>query len=124
MRRRFALVLLSFCFLFAAFSAQARAGFGGTYNVTGTNPGVGGYRGVLTITPRGEVYDVRWTIANLKYFGVGVVVNDTLSVAYSDANHTFFGVAAYVHSGGSLDGRWTVAGGAAVTGTELATPRR
>lgn len=122
--RRLALVLLAVCFLFAAIAVEARPGFGGTYNITGTNPGVGVYRGVLTITPRGDVYDVRWSIANLKYFGVGIVVNDTLSVAYNDANHTFFGVAAYARSGASLDGRWTVAGGAAVTGTELATPRR
>jgi hypothetical protein len=122
--RRFALVLLSVCFLFAAVSLEARPGFGGTYNVIGTNPGVGAYRGVLTITPRGEVYDVRWTIAKLSYYGVGIVVNDTLSVAYTDSNHTFFGIASYARSGGSLDGRWAVAGGPAVTGTEIATPRR
>jgi hypothetical protein len=110
--------------LFAALSVEARPGFSGTYNITGTNPGAGAYRGVLTITPRGDVYDVRWSIASLKYFGVGIVVNDTLSVAYTDSNHTFFGVASCQRSGGSLDGRWAVAGGPAVTGTEIATPRR
>jgi hypothetical protein len=121
--RRFALVLLSVSFLFVAISLEAAPRFGGTYNITGTNPGVGAYRGVLTITPRDDVYDVTWSIAKLKYYGVGVVVNDTLSVAYSDPNHTFVGVAAYMHSGGSLDGRWAVAGGAAVLGTEIATRR-
>jgi hypothetical protein len=122
--RRVILVLLSVSFLFVAVSLEARPGFGGSYNISGTNPGVGAYRGVLTITPRGEVYDVRWSIANLRYSGVGIVVNDTLSVAYSDHDHTFVGVAAYTRSGGTLDGRWAVAGGAAVTGTEIATPRR
>jgi hypothetical protein len=122
--RRFILVFLSVTFLFAAFSVQAQPRFSGTYAVTGTNPGVGAYKGTLTITPRGDVFDVRWSIANLKYFGVGVVVGDTLSVAYSDRDHTFFGVAAYEHSGGSLDGRWAVAGGSTTPGTEIAVPRR
>jgi hypothetical protein len=122
--RRFILVFLSVTFLFAAFSMQARSGFSGTYAVTGTNPGVGAYKGRLTITQRGDVYDVRWSIANLKYFGVGVVVGDTLSVAYSDRDHTFFGVAAYEQSGGSLDGRWAVSGGSTTPGTEIAVPRR
>lgn len=120
--RRFTLVLLSVCFLFAAGSAEAQSGFSGTYAITGNNPGVGVYSGVLTITPHGDLYDVRWAIANLRYSGVGVVVNDTLSVAYSDADHSFIGVAAYRRRHDSLDGRWAVKGGATV-GSETAVRR-
>jgi hypothetical protein len=49
-------------------------------------------------------------------------VNDTLSVAYSDRDRTFTGVASYWRSGGALEGRWAVAGGATV-GTETAVRR-
>jgi hypothetical protein len=119
--RQITLVLLSVCFLFAAGAAQAQSGgFSGTYEVTGTNPGAGDYQGTLKITPHGDVYDVHWSIANLKYTGVGIVVNDTLSVAYTDGNLSFIGVAAYRHRhGGYLDGQWAVKGGATV-GTETA----
>ena len=117
--RRTTLVLLSVCFLFAAGAAEAQSGFSGTYAVNGTNPGVGVYSGTLTITPRGEVYDVRWSIANVKYTGVGIVVNDTLSVAYTDSDRSFIGVAAYWRRHDSLEGHWTVKG-AATLGSETA----
>jgi hypothetical protein len=61
-------------------------------------------------------------IANLRYSGVGIVVNDTLSVAYSDRDHSFIGVATYWHSQGALDGRWAVAGGSTM-GAETAVRR-
>ena len=118
--RRFTLVLLSVCCLFAAGSAEAQSGFSGTYAVTGTNPGVGAYQGTLTITPRGDVYDVRWSIGNVKYTGVGIVVNDTLSVAYSDGDRSFIGVAAYRRRHDSLEGNWAVKGGVAALGSETA----
>lgn len=121
--RRITLLLLSVCFLFAAGAAQAQSGFSGTYSITGTNPGVGAYQGTLMITPRGDVYEVRWSIANMKYTGVGIVVNDTLSVAYTDGNLSFIGVAAYRHRrGGYLDGQWAVKGGTTL-GTETALRR-
>lgn len=120
--RRTTLILLAVSFLFVAVSLQARPGFSGSYFVTGTNPGVGVYKGELTITPRGEVYDVYWRIAGLRYTGVGIVVNDTLSVAYSDANHSFIGVASYTREGGTLNGRWAVSGGS-MMGSETATRR-
>ncbi|HXH41856.1 MAG TPA: hypothetical protein VNN08_24745 [Thermoanaerobaculia bacterium] len=119
--RRISFVLLTVCFLFAAGSAMAQ-GFSGTYSVTGTNPGVGNYEGTLRIEPRGDVYEVRWSIANVKYTGVGIVVNDTLSVAYTDANNSFIGVAAYRRRRDTLDGQWAVKGGTAM-GTETARRR-
>jgi len=119
--RRITLVLLSVCFLFAAGSAMAQS-FSGTYSVTGTNPGVGGYQGTLRIEPRGDVYDVHWTIANMRYTGVGIVVNDTLSVAYSDANLSFIGVAAYRRRHDTLEGMWALKGGTTM-GSETARRR-
>jgi hypothetical protein len=120
--RRISLVLLSVCFVFAAVGARAQSGFSGTYEINGTNPGAGAYQGTLKITPRGDVYDVRWSIANLTYTGVGIVVNDTLSVVYTDGNLSFIGVAAYRHRHGGLDGQWAVKGGTTL-GTETALRR-
>ena len=101
---------------------QAKAAFSGTYAITGNNPGVGPYTGTLTITARGDVYDVYWTIANTHYSGVGVVVNDTLSVAYSAADHSWLGVMAYrTLPNGRLEGKWAVQGRAGAPGTETAT---
>lgn len=120
--RRLIFVLFAAALLFAGLSVQAKSGFSGTYSVSGTNPGVGAYTGTLTIVPKGDVYDVRWSIANEKYTGVGIVVNDTLSVAYTGGDRSWMGVAAYrQRSDGTLDGRWAVQGGATTPGTEIAT---
>jgi len=101
---------------------QAKPAFSGTYAINGVNPGVGAYSGTLTITARGDVYDVYWSIANTHYSGVGVVVNDTLSVAYSAADHSWLGVMAYrVLANGRLEGKWAVQGRAGAPGTETAT---
>jgi len=120
--RRTTLVLLAVSILFVSASLEAKPGWSGTYFVNGSNPGVGVYKGTLNITPRGEVYDVRWSIAGLRYTGVGIVVNDTLSVAYTDANHSFIGVASYTREGGTLYGHWAVASGT-MMGSETATRR-
>lgn len=113
------------CLLFAAsFSpAHAKSAFSGTYTVTGTNPTAGAYTGTLMIVPRGEIYDVQWWIGNQRYVGVGVVVNNTLSVAYSGAaDRSWMGIAAYrQRADGSLDGRWAVMGSGDRTGTEIGT---
>jgi hypothetical protein len=120
--RRLVIVLFAATVLFAGLSMQGKTGFSGTYSVSGTNPGVGAYKGTLTITPRGDVYDVHWWIAKEQYTGVGIVVNDTLSVAYTGGDRSWIGVAAYrQRADGSLDGRWAVQGGASVPGTEIAT---
>jgi hypothetical protein len=101
---------------------QARPAFSGSYTITGVNPGVGAYSGTLTITARGDVYDVYWTIANTHYSGVGVVVNDTLSVAYGATDHSWLGVMAYrTLPNGRLEGKWAVQGRAGAPGSETAT---
>jgi len=120
--RRAVIAFFAVALLFAGLSMQGKTGFSGTYSVNGTNPGVGAYTGKLTITPRGDVYDVSWWIAKQHYTGVGIVVNDTLSVSYTGGDRSWLGIAAYrQRADGSLDGRWAVQGGAAVLGTEIAT---
>ena len=115
------LVLLGILILAVALPAVAKSGFSGTYAVNGVNPAAGAYKGTLTITPKGGVYDVRWTIGTLQYSGVGLVVGDTLSVAYSAGDKSWIGVCAYrERADGSLEGKWAVQGGAVKPGSETA----
>jgi hypothetical protein len=119
--KRNAAAALTVLLLLASLPVQAKTAFSGTYNINGMNPGVGAYKGTLTITARGDVYDVYWAIGNLHYTGVGVVVNDTLSVAYSAADKSWLGVIAYrARSDGSLEGKWAVQGRAGAPGSETA----
>jgi len=114
-------VLLGVLILVASIPAAGKTGFSGVYNVSGVNPGVGAYKGTLTIAPRGEVYDVHWAIAGTQYGGVGIANGDMLSVAYTGGDHSWFGVATYTQQpDGSLKGRWAVAGGSPKPGTENA----
>ena len=119
--RKSALVFLCVVVLLASVSAFGKTAFSGTYNVNGTNPGVGAYKGTLTIVARGDVYDVHWAIAGTQYGGVGIANGDTLSVAYTGDDRSWFGVATYrQRPDGSLEGKWAVAGGSAKPGTETA----
>ena len=107
--------------LVLALPMYGKAAFSGTYSINGSNPGVGPYKGTLTIAARGDVYDVYWAIGKLQYAGVGVVVNDTLSVAYTDGSKSWIGVIAYrAKADGSLEGKWAVAGRAGKPGSETA----
>ena len=121
MRRAFYL-FLTLSFVMAAVLVSGKPAFSGTYGITGTNPGAGPYKGTLTIAPRGDVFDVHWTIGGIQYVGVGVVVNDTLAVTYSGAaDRSWSGVMAYrQRTDGALEGRWTLLGGKPKTGTETA----
>ena len=120
MRRTILGVLL--LVLVVVLPAFGKSAFSGVYAINGNNPGVGAYRGTLTIAPRGDIYDVHWAIGNLQYVGVGVVVNDTLAVSYSGAtDRSWAGVIAYRQKpDGSLEGRWAILGGATKPGTETA----
>lgn len=118
--RKLALVL-GCLLLVCALVLQAKPAFSGVYSIKGTNPGVGAYTGTLTISPRGDIYDVVWVIGNARYGGVGVVTGDTLSVAYAPADYKFMGVMSYTPRANGLDGKWAVYGGATKTGTETAT---
>jgi len=114
-------IVLGCLLLVCAISLQAKTAFSGTYSIKGVNPAVGAYAGTLTISPRGDVYDVVWVIGSARYGGVGVVTGDTLSVAYAAADHSFMGVMAYTPRGNGLDGKWAVYGGGTKPGTETAT---
>ena len=118
--RKLALIVTSLL-LVVALPLSAKTAFSGVYSIKGTNPGVGAYTGTLTISPRGEIYDVLWVVGNMKYGGVGVVNGDTLSVAYAPADYKFMGVVSYVARPNGLEGKWAVYGGATKMGTETAT---
>lgn len=120
--RRSVIGILVLLFAMTAVLVSGKPAFSGTYGITGTNPGVGPYKGTLTIAPRGEVFDVHWVIGGVQYVGVGVVVNETLAVTYSGAaDRSWSGVMAYrQRADGALEGRWTLLGGKARTGTETA----
>jgi hypothetical protein len=107
--------------LILAFSMEAKSGFSGIYTVSGTNPGVGAYKGTLTVVPKGDVYHVEWIVGNVRYDGIGVALGDTLSVAYTAGDRSWMGVVAYRQDGnGTLEGRWAVYGGPTKFGTERA----
>ena len=119
--RKSILVLLFILVVLMSLPASGKAAFSGTYAINGMNPGVGAYKGTLTIVARGDVYDVHWAIGNLQYTGIGIMVNDTLSVAYSGGDRSWLAVIAYrQRADGALEGRWAVQGRAGKPGTETA----
>ena len=121
MRKAAIALALGLGLFIAAGTAQGKTAFSGTYAVKGTNPGVGNYTGTLTVVARGDVYDVHWSIKTLQYTGVGVVVNDTLSIAYGPADRSWTAVIAYRQKAdGTLEGKWAVQGRAGAPGTETA----
>jgi len=118
--RKLALVVACLL-LVVALPLSAKSAFSGVYSIKGTSPGVGAYTGTLTISPRGDIYDVVWVVGTAKYGGVGVVNGETLSVAYAPADYKFMGVMSYVARSNGLDGKWAIYGGKTKTGTETAT---
>ena len=108
--------------LLMAAPAFAKSAFSGTYAITGKNPGVGSYKGTLTIAARGDVYDVHWAIGAAQYGGIGVANADGLAVAYTGTDRAWVGVMSYKQKpDGSLEGRWAVYGGKTTLGSETAT---
>jgi len=92
----------------------------GEYAAAGHSPKTGkAYTGTVKIMKSGEVYEVSWVIDGKGYLGTGILVNDVLSVAYTDEAKTWFGIVAYhIKSDGAvLEGKWTGAG-ATVLGDE------
>ncbi len=118
--RKLALVVACLL-LILALPLSAKTAFSGVYSIKGTSPGVGAYTGTLTISPRGDIYDVQWVVAGAKYGGVGVVNGETLSVAYAPADFKFMGVMSYTAAPNGLQGKWAVYGGKTKMGTETAT---
>ena len=100
--------------------------FLGTFQVTGTSPGVEGkYEGTLIITKQGSVYNLSWTIGQGgTYEGVGLMVGDQLSAAYWTPDRTSFGLVVYkAGPDGSLSGVWTPQGETRL-GTEKGTRQK
>ena len=99
------------CLLFAAAGFAAPKLKTGTYQLSGAYSKWGGdaYEGDVTIYPQGENYVVEWFQRHRKIKeGIGILCNDTLSVAYQDMQGRFWGVAIYkLKKDGELEGRWT-----------------
>ena len=93
----------------------------GKYNVVGSNPDGGVYKGTLEIIPRGDVYQFRWN-AGTQYDGVGVANGNVVAVAFANGeNGKGCGVIDYeIASDGALDGKWGY-WGVNEAGTEKAT---
>jgi hypothetical protein len=118
--------LLLGCAVFMAIglvtSGAYAADIAGEYAVVGQAPKTGKeYAGTVTITKTGDVYKVSWDIGGKGYVGTGILVDDVLSVAYTDEAKTWFGIVAYqIKSDGAvLEGKWTGAGATAVGGEVL-----
>ena len=93
----------------------------GKYNITGTNPDGGAYRGTLEVIARGDVYQFRWN-AGSQYDGVGVQNGNIVAAAYTTGTDgKGCGVVDYdIRGDGTLDGKWGY-WGTNEAGTETAT---
>lgn len=102
----------------------------GTYTAQGVNPDGSEYRGVVTITSRGEGFLVAWFFPHLvgeeivlllKSGGVALRSGGTLAVSYYGQDAT--GIALYeIENGGQrLIGRWASANGEGAVQTETLT---
>jgi hypothetical protein len=99
----------------------AAADIAGKYNIVGSNPDGGSYKGTLEIIPHGDVYQFRWD-AGTQYDGVGVANGNVVAVAFANgANGKGCGVVDYEIAGdGTLDGKWGY-WGVDAAGSERAT---
>jgi hypothetical protein len=93
----------------------------GKYNVAGSNPGGGNYKGTLEIIRQGDVYQFRWN-AGTQYDGVGVANGNVVAVSFANGpNGKGCGVIDYeIAADGTLDGKWGY-WGMNEAGTEKAT---
>jgi len=90
----------------------ALAELGGTYAVSGTNPGTGdAYNGSAAISRTGSTYKVVWNVGK-PYTGTGILNGNVLSVAFRDEATGLFGVVTYTVSeaGNVLEGTWAAYG--------------
>jgi len=93
----------------------------GKYDITGSNPEGGNYKGTLEVIKRGDVYQFRWN-AGTQYDGVGVQNGNIVAVAYANGTDgKGCGVIDYDIAGdGALSGKWGY-WGINEAGTESAT---
>jgi hypothetical protein len=91
----------------AAPARSAAPEIGGDYTITGSNPNGSGYGGSLAVMKRDQVHQFSWTSGDRQYDGVGVRVENTVAVAFSEGSEgKGCGVVLYkVLTDGSLDGK-------------------
>jgi len=79
----------------------------GKYNVIGSNPDGGPYKGTLEVIAHGDVYQFRWN-AGTQYDGVAVQNGKMVAVAYANGpDGKGCGVIDYdIQSDGALAGKW------------------
>ena len=124
MKNRALFPALLLVLLFAFEAAASEASLEGVYNAAGSNPGGrGSYEGSVTIIRTGETYKIVWNVGSV-FIGTGIVVDEVLSVAYTDENKKWFGFVAYriLNEGRRLEGIWGPHGGKAL-GSETLTKR-
>ncbi len=112
----FAAIML--CFI-GNFDSRAATGLEGKYTVSGTNPNETKYAGLLEITRKNTVYQLRWVVGKTTYTGSGLQTGNVLSVAYTIPKVAGCGVVAYTIADSSLNGTWAACGGG-TAGTEIA----
>jgi hypothetical protein len=102
-------------------SAAPAPNIDGKYNIAGSNPNGGNYKGTLEVIAHGDVYQFRWN-AGVQYDGVGVQNSNIVAVAYTTgSNGQGCGVVDYdIKDDGALDGKWGY-WGTNEAGTESAT---
>ncbi|MBI4237777.1 MAG: fibronectin-binding protein [Deltaproteobacteria bacterium] len=113
----FALVAISL----ASTHALALAG---KYAVKGTNPGgKGNYTGTVTITQKGDLYQLAWSVGTT-YTGVGIKSGNVLSVGWGTGGAAGYGVVSYtIGADGTLTGTWAGPKDTGL-GTETLTPQK
>jgi hypothetical protein len=95
-------------------------GLNGTYKITkAAGPDGKGYEGNVAIAPKGQTFEVTWTLPTESYSGVGIQEGDLLIVGWGEAGKGA-GVVSYKINGATLAGRWG-APGAPQLGTESLT---
>ncbi len=78
----------------------------GTYDVRGTNPTGGRYRGEAYLSRIGDSWRFEWLIAGQTFVGIGEFVNGKLSIEWGDSNPVVYDIL----ETGVLDGRWGAGG--------------
>jgi Caspase domain len=86
---------------------------GGRYNVSGRNPNGRPYTGTVSISRRGERFELEWRVGSTSYRGNGTLENDLLTVDWGDAQPLVYALG----EDGTLRGLW---GGG--QGEDVATP--
>ena len=81
----------------------------GTYRCEGTSPSGNPYRTVVEIAKDDQTYVVKWYSRGAPAIGIGILINDTLSVSYFTGKDV--GIVVYkIEKGPKLNGQWSILG--------------